>query len=72
MGRHDPINADPITVERIERWLDGVAVAIEMAGPNGGVYLPIYERLERELVTMRQRQASMTSVQARLERLSAR
>lgn len=60
-----------VTVERIERAMDEVALAIDMAGDKGTVYLPIYERLERELQECRAKQTTLSSVRARLERLSA-
>lgn len=60
----------PITVERIERAMDEVALAISMAGDRGATYLPIYERLERELLEFRARQTTLSSVRARLERLA--
>lgn len=61
----------PVTVERIERAMDEVALAIDMAGDRGTVYLPIFERLERELQACRAKQTTLSSVRARLERLSA-
>ncbi|WEJ33882.1 hypothetical protein [Devosia sp. SD17-2] len=63
--------APPVTIERIERAMDEVALAIHMAGAKGAVYLPIYERLERELQALREKQATMALVRARLERLAA-
>lgn len=58
-----------ITIEKLEWCLDCVAIAIHKAGADGMVYLPIYERFERELVALRQRQAARASVRARLQRL---
>lgn len=72
MGHHDQIIKDPITVEKLEWCLDRVAIAIHKAGADGPVYLPIYERFERELLALRQQQAAMSSVQARLQRLALR
>ena len=60
----------PVTIERIERAMDEVALAINMAGDRGAIYLPIYERLERELLACRARQTTLTSVKARLQRLN--
>lgn len=62
----------PITVEKLEWCLDRVAIAIHKAGADGPVYLPIYERLERELLSLRQQQAAIASVQKRLKRLGLR
>lgn len=61
----------PVTIEDIEFAMDEVALAIDMAGAKGIVYLPIFERLERELQALRERQSTMSAVKARLERLSA-
>lgn len=61
----------PVTIERIERAMDEVARAIDMAGDRGTIYLPIYERLERELQECRAKQTTLSSVRARLERLAA-
>lgn len=61
----------PVTIERIERAMDEVARAIDMAGDRGITYLPIYERLERELQECRAKQTTLSSVRARLERLAA-
>ena len=60
----------PVTIEDIEFAMDDVALAIDRAGAKGAVYLPIYERLERERLAMRERQSTMSAVKARLERLS--
>lgn len=60
----------PVTIERIERAMDEVAIAIDAAGDRGVVYLPIYERLERELQDCLARQTTLSSVRARLERLA--
>ncbi len=59
----------PVTIEDIEFAMDEVALAIDMAGAKGIVYLPIFERLERELQALRERQSTMSAVKARLERI---
>lgn len=51
--------------------MDEVALAIDMAGDRGVVYVPIYERLERELQDIRAKQTTIMSVRARVQRLSA-
>ena len=61
----------PVTIEDIEFAMDEVALAIDMAGAKGVVYLPIYERLERELQTLRAQQSTLSSVSARIARLKA-
>lgn len=60
----------PVTIERIERAMDEVALAIDMAGDRGVVYLPIYERLERELSKLQETQGTLNAVMARLHRIS--
>lgn len=60
----------PVTIERIERAMDEVALAIDMAGDRGVVYLPIYERLERELQECRAKQTTLSSVKSRLQKLA--
>jgi hypothetical protein len=49
-----------ISVELLERCLDRLAIVMHRAGPGGEVYLPIFERLERE-ITMRQASESAMS-----------
>jgi len=61
----------PVTIERIERAMDEVALAIDMAGDRGAIYLPIYERLERELLACRAKLDALSSVRARLVRMAA-
>lgn len=61
----------PVTIERIERAMDEVAIAIGMAGDRGAVYLPIYERLESELQVLRAKRNTLSAVMARLDRLAA-
>lgn len=51
--------------------MDEVALAIDMAGDRGAIYLPIYERLERELSAIRSQQTTLASVRARLARRTA-
>lgn len=58
----------PVTAERIESALDGLAGIIADAGDGGRVYLPIFARLERELVEMREGDAAMAAVLARAAR----
>ena len=72
MGNHVQIRTDAISVERIERALDSVAKAIDLAGAAGSIYLPIYARLERELQALRNDQSTLASVQERLNRLAVR
>lgn len=62
----------PVTIEDIEFAMDEVALAIDMAGAKGVVYLPIFERLERELLALRERQSTMSAVKARLVGLKSK
>ena len=51
-----PLNKEPnveVSVEVLEKCLDRVALAIDRASKPGAVYLPIYERIEAELDTLR-------------------
>ena len=58
----------PVTAERIEAALDGLAGIIADTGDGGRVYLPIFARLERELAEMREGDAAMTAVLERAAR----
>ena len=53
--------AATVTAERIERALDGLAGIIAAAGEAGRAYLPIFARLERELVAVRADDATMSA-----------
>jgi hypothetical protein len=57
-------------IDRIEKALDRVALAIINGGENGAVYLPIYERLEREAASLRSKQGAMAAIRARASRLA--
>ncbi|MCE1237064.1 MAG: hypothetical protein LWW93_11995 [Hyphomicrobiales bacterium] len=63
-----PRQPEPVTAERIERALDGLARIMVDAGSEGGAYLPIYQRLERELAEMRADDDAMASAMARAAR----
>ena len=57
-----PLNKEPnveVSVEVLEKCLDRVALAIDRAGKPGAVYLPIYERIEAELDTLRAKEERM-------------
>ncbi|WP_414470866.1 hypothetical protein [Microvirga sp. M2] len=47
---------EPVTEERLERALVYVAYVMER---HGGVYLPIFERLEKELANLRSKNAAL-------------
>lgn len=57
---------------QIEKALDRVALAMERAGKNGDVYLPIYERLESELVIEREKEDRLSRARSRVTRFSDR
>ena len=61
--------AATVTAERIEKALDGLAGIIAAAGEAGRAYLPIFARLERELVAARADDATMAAALARAARL---
>lgn len=60
-------NDETITVAKLEWCLDRVALAMQKAGKDGDEYLPIYERLERELVSAKERKATMARARGRLK-----
>ena len=67
-----PRQPEPVTAERIERALDGLARIMVEAGAEGRAYLPIYVRLERELAAMRDADDAMAAVVARARRSTGR
>jgi len=62
----------PITPERIERALDRVAEMIVVYGEEGRDFLPLYERLERELQEYQATEAKLAAVHQRFQRLQDR
>lgn len=61
-----------ITIELLEACLDRVAQAIEDDEERGHAYLPIFERLERELEDIRDRQSTLARVRSRLKQSKGR
>jgi hypothetical protein len=61
-----------VSVEVLENSLDSVALAIDRAGKRGAVYLPIYERIEAELYTLRAKEEQMERARQRLKQLRGR
>ena len=57
----------PITVDVLEKCLDRVALAIHQAGGKGAVYLPIYDRLEAELKTFKDKEDRVARIRARVK-----
>lgn len=58
----------PVTIERIERALDRLAEIMIDLGEDGPKCLPIYERLETELATLRDSDDKMAAVRERAKR----
>ena len=70
-----PLSKKPsveVSVEVLEKCLDRVALAIDRAGKRGAVYLPIYERIEAELDTLRAKEERMERARQRLKQLRGR
>lgn len=67
-----PHRPEPVTAERIERALDGLARIMVDAGAAGRAYLPIFVRLERELADMRDADDAMAAVLDRVKRSTDR
>jgi hypothetical protein len=66
-GRSRPA-AVSITVDVLEKCLDRVALAIDQAGDKGAVYLPIYDRLEMELKSLKDKADRVARIKARVKR----
>ncbi|WP_315743178.1 MULTISPECIES: hypothetical protein [unclassified Bradyrhizobium] len=63
------ISADAeITVELLERCLDRLAIAMQRAPQGGEVYLPLYERLEREIEAKKATESTMARALRRVRR----
>ena len=56
--------SEAVTIERLER---GLAFAAYLVVQDGPVAIPLFERLERELETMRARQDTVGRAQRLLE-----
>lgn len=65
------VPGQPITIETLEAALDRLAVIMSEARDGGLTYLPIWQRLERELAALRDQDDAMAGVRARLARLSS-
>lgn len=61
-------NDAPLTVERVERALDKLAEIIVFLGDDGVNLLPIFERVEADLETMKASTDRLASVRERLKR----
>jgi hypothetical protein len=58
----------PVTAERLERALDRLAEIMIDLGDEGRACIPIYERLDRELLAIRRAEDTMAAARARLTR----
>lgn len=65
-------DAQHITTERIERALDRLAEIMVELGERGAHYLPIYERLEREIAERKALENKMAAVHDRVKQLKDR
>ena len=59
----------PRTIETCNRYLDRLALVIERAGKNGAVFLPLVQRLERELAEALAEEEALARIRARLPRV---
>lgn len=61
----------PRTVETCNRYLDRLALVIERAGRDGAVYLPLVQRLERELAEAHAEEDVLARMRGRLARVKS-
>lgn len=59
---------EPITVDVLERCLDRLALVMHRAPMGGEVYLPIWERLEAEIATLKAKEDMMERARIRAAR----
>lgn len=57
-----------ITIDLLERCLDRLAVVMHRASQGGEVYLPIFERLEREIADRHASESTMARAMRRVRR----
>lgn len=62
----------PLTVEELERHLDLLARLMEAAGKNAEGYLPIWRRVERELLQRSEAETILAAARSRLTRSTDR
>jgi hypothetical protein len=60
--------SEPVTIERLER---GLALCAYLVARDGPVVVPLFERLERELETMRRQQDTVGRAKRLLENLGS-
>lgn len=65
-------NKDTLTVDRLESALDVLAEAIVFMGEEGAKFLPIFKRIEEELVALNARNEALASVISRVKLSRAR
>jgi hypothetical protein len=66
--------ADPVprTVEVCERYLDRLALVVQRAGTNGGTFVPLVRRLERELAEAKEEEEVLERLRHRLTKSPSR
>ncbi|SDP92239.1 hypothetical protein SAMN05428967_4432 [Phyllobacterium sp. YR620] len=64
MGK--PTSSKPVTIERLELYLDRLATIMVDHGPEFDCLLPIYERLEREIDDRKKSIDKMTLIRERV------
>lgn len=64
--------SEVLTVERVERALDKLAQMIVLMGDEGHCMLPLYERVESELDTMKAQMSKLSAVHLRVKQLKDR
>lgn len=57
-----------ITTERLEQYLDKLAEVMDWDAANAHDYVPLFQRLERELEAYRDRDRTVLAAQERLKR----
>jgi hypothetical protein len=57
-----------ISIETLERCLDRLAIAMHRAPQGGEIYLPIFERLEREIDAKKANESAMSRAIRRIRR----
>lgn len=63
------ISADAeITVDLLECCLDRLAIAMHREPQGGEIYLPLFERLEREIEALKASQSTMARAKLRVRR----
>ena len=59
---------DEITIDLLESCLDRLAIVMRRAPQGGEVYLPIFERLEEQIMAKKANESRMARVMRRIRR----